>query len=798
MDTLSYFNLKVKKLKTINNRITLRKNFLDEICDKIIISNSRTLVLETFYSKTEAFVDFNYKYFLIYFLIHVIYFFLLGPVINIFLIPFLGIRQLINMKFIGYDGPSIIHIFQWMATGINIIIYFYFTITNKNEKPYFQSLSEFEIIICVIVLFIRILIISIRYGFTHENIMKLRYKKLLKNLEGREYILSGWRDVDASTLDLEIKYSIIRLQIESDFLNYNTMSHLEDYTIENLVSDCVFKDLNLNNHNRKGDFKNSNNNKNDDSIFIPKKIIEFPIIKYKNNNIIGKENNIEMENFKNNDDKNKININEDQSIKKNNSRDIDHKTYSKLIPFLKKIKIIKENNYNPVKFWEEQITHYQINNYEENYNTINNNNYTENRNNENINIDLKKSITLKKLIRDLGKKMGKVKDQSAIIFKKVDSNLQIDEYGLPIYLRKADFELFLINFPGRILTREIILLSKENNKPYFIIFIISLIILHSLIPIFFRIIREEIAIGNTSLEMYIILSTTINTTITFMVSMIFVEIGGNDYSRKLLFLRCLSSMINPDKLRINNAYQSMRYLPLINYFCPKNLKTWFNMRLLALDIGKRYLKKVEFYASIFFAIYAIITGILLLGLFDFLRFLSIKEYPLLYIMGFTQSAITFMVLYRMITLGANVNEYFKIHRSEISSIKFKIFDVINNFEKWKKMKIYFDPYLEKAKDFYYYCVMYHRLKTQDEIKFDINNGINFPNPYNENEFKDYLIKLTEEYSKIMEELELQKEINSLKLLGITLNYELVNLFNSAFVGLFFSIFQKFFQPAKEI
>lgn len=388
--------------------------------------------------------------------------------------------------------------------------------------------------------------------------------------------------------------------------------------------------------------------------------------------------------------------------------------------------------------------------------------------------------------------MGQAKDQSAIIFKKVDQNLLIEEYGLPIYLRKSDLELFLVDFPGRILTREIILLSKEMLKPYFIIFITILIMLHSFIPIIFRMVKMESPLGNSVLEAYLVIFTAMITTATFMISMIFVEIGGNDYSRKLYFLQCLSSMINPDKLRVDN--QTMRYVPLINYFCPKNLKTWFHMRLLALDIGQRYMKKIELYASVFLAIYFLVIGVLLLGLFDFLKFLDVNEYPLIYLMGGTQSAITFIVLYRMVTLGAKVNEYFKIHRSELSLIKFKIFDVINNYEKWKKMRIFFDPYLEKAKDYYYYCVMYHRLKTEDEKKEDIDNGKSIPNPYNDGEFVEHLKSLVEEYSKLMEELELQEEMSSLKLLGITVNYELVALFNSGFTFLFFSIFQKFLQP----
>ena len=329
------------------------------------------------------------------------------------------------------------------------------------------------------------------------------------------------------------------------------------------------------------------------------------------------------------------------------------------------------------------------------------------------------------------------------------------------------------------------------TKPYFIIFIIILIIIHSFIPIIYRLSKGISALGNSSIEIYFTIITTIFNIAIFIISMIFVEIGGNDYNRKLYFLKCLSSMINPDRLRVQIL--PIRYVPLINYFCPKNLKTWFYIRLLALDIGKRYMKRIELYASSFLFIYGLFLGILLLGLFDFLKILSIDKYPLLYYMGFAQSGITFIVIYRMMYLGAKVNEYFKIHRSEISLIKFKILDVINNFQKWKKMNAYFDPYLEKTKDFYYYCAMYYKLKSEEDINDDKNNGFKIPNPSYEEEFLEYLKNLTEEYSNLIEELELQEEINSIKLLGFTLNQELVSLFNSAFIGLGISLIQKFLQ-----
>ena len=131
--------------------------------------------------------------------------------------------------------PSIMHIMFWLANSVNVGIFFFLTLTHKGDKPYFQSFGAFELIICIITLVVRIFIISLRYGYTHVDKMALRYGNFSDNVERREYIVNGWRNVDSATLDLEIKYSIVRLQIESSFFNYNTMSHVENFAIEKLA-----------------------------------------------------------------------------------------------------------------------------------------------------------------------------------------------------------------------------------------------------------------------------------------------------------------------------------------------------------------------------------------------------------------------------------------------------------------------------------------------------------------------------------------------------------------------------------
>ena len=105
------------------------------------------------------------------------------------------------------------------------------------------------------------------------------------------------------------------------------------------------------------------------------------------------------------------------------------------------------------------------------------------------------------------------------------------------------------------------------------------------------------------------------------------------------------------------------------------------------------------------------------------------------------------------------------------------------------MTSYVDSHLEKIKDFYYYCILYHRLKTSEEKKNDLKSSIFYPNPENPGEFVEYLKSLSEEYNKIIEQIQFLEEKSCLRILGFKLSNELLGQFYFGVITLLYSLGQ---------
>lgn len=852
----------------------------------IIISQSRTLIFEAFTSNTEAFVKFNFRHFVKYFFYHLMFFLVLGPIFSLILIPIEGYKKLQVMGLIGLSSSFFSQIIVYLAGMPNLILYIYFKFYFKNPdnstECYISLFYEIELIFCWIAIFIRSFIIGARYGYTNEEKIELRKRgfEVPNKVFIREFVITGWRNLTPETLDIEIKYAIVRNEIETNFFYYNSFTLLNNIWLKRLSTENFYDMLESENRFSKDQVKqinsemyslkrmySSNMSKKKDIIAKGQNIkssIELSL-QNKNNSISKKkskakydtkvsnllesharggkaipnnfiilgsneekkqnktdnvnnydnENDFDKNNFKENNIFNKESDKEQQmqSIPYVESqglgREMDHKKYSKILPFLIDLKNEKVKKFDFNKALLKEIRRFKANfcsqedikidNKDDisNINTpdpkyLSKINTLENIENLDVNNNDKKnklSIHYFRLIRNMAQKMSRFRDSSAIIFKKIDHEKCPEEADLPSYMHRPDLDLFLLDLPARIYIRELILLSKDKIKPYFMYLLTCVIIMHSFIPMFYRWYLGVKVLGENIVEIYLIFINFLIKNYLYLISMLFVEIGGNDFERKKYVLESLSSMITPNKMRIDNI--RFRYLPLINIFCPLNLKTWLNMRVLALDIGKRYFKRIELYSSIFLFVYGIITAILLLGIYELLKVLKFEDHKLLYIMGLSESFISFLVLYRMLYLGADINSFFKRHINELNINKSKINDVIQNFHKWRKLNSYVDSHLEKAKDFYYYCILYHQVKSKEQIENDVAIGKVIPNPLHEEQFIEYLKNLCEVYSQIAEEIQVHEEENSLRLLGFKLNNELLAQFYFALLTLVFSLLQKF-------
>lgn len=702
--------------------------FLEEMRDKVEISQGRGKMYDLFLSRDEANVLFDYNKFSKFFIYHLLFFFVLGPILGIILIPIEGIEMVLNMGFLGFNFGFFLQFLIFCAGGLNLyltIFYKYYYEYNGKVGGMLQYLEISELIFCLIAILIRILIIAFRYGYTSDYNIQQRYKGKVDT--STEFLITGWRQITSKTIDIEVFYSIIRQQIDIEFYLFNFFSYIDKEWIERLCSE---------------EYHNINDNKT---------------LKIDVNQIISQEKQI----------KSVI----DKVL-------IDSKQYSQLKPFLSKIK-------NERKLKSNQKSQSSVKNINDNKGNnpeqLIKNSTNSSTNNKSSNKKNHKG-PMSKAYNDLIFKMSSKMKNTGNYFS--NPYHREDESCLPFYMRKPSFKILSFDFPGRILTREILFLSRQQSSPVFFYFVTIFIILHSFIPMIYRYSTSKPPFGETALEIYMIIINFLMQIFVFMVSCLFIESGGNDYARREFCLQSLSALITPDKYFLKTPF---KLYPTINFICPKNLKSWIYLRLLIMDVGLRYMKRVELYASTFLFFYAVLVITLVLGNLDILKGFNFNTYPVFFIMGYAETFIVFLCLYRMMLVGARVNSYFEKHKCELEYIKSTYKYLLLNWEIWKEMSSYVNPYLQSTKMMYYFCLYYSKTSTKEELEFNKLNDHFIPS--NEEEFKQLLVFMIENIDYSLERLELEEKVRPVKLLGITINNDLMTQFYIAIITLLYTIIQ---------
>jgi hypothetical protein len=734
------------KHTTMNNNE--RTKFLDEMKENYEISQARGKIHNVYLLREETYVQFSYFYFFKFLIYHILFFFTFGPIFGLLLIPFEGYYMVKNMGFIGISSTSINQYLTYLACAPNIIFRLY---CNSNESLTWELLDLSEMIFCNLAVIVRCFIIGFRYGFTNKSQIEKRYLKEIPDLK-REYIIFGWRFIEPSLIDIEVQDSLVRTNVDAETFKFNFLSQCYDEWIKRLTCDNYYKTI--------------------DKSFL--KRMYYP----------DSSNREIEEEFTNQLRKNEVLL--------------DKNIYSTLTPFLNKVKTEKEltqfysNNKDYSEnssFIDKNIKSINCSNEEyfkkPEYLQIKNNNFPSSGNERLDNIRIRESYKLS--IKKLAK-----------VFNSIRSNedrritYPVEQKKLPFYLRTPKVEEIFFDYPGRLIMRELMYLSRVRTSKLFTYFVGILIFLHSFIAVIYRWIYFNKPFGHGWVDFFCIIYNILVFIVVFYASMLFVEIGGNDYSRRLFCMKALSAMITPDKSLLSSVF---KLIPTINFFCPVNLNSWFNTRLLSMDIGLRFMKRMELYANSFLITYLLIVVFLLLGNFGILKNFNFENYPVLFLVGYTQAWIFCFVIYRMMLLGVKLNNYFQIHKSELSYIKSTIKYILMNWEIFMNMSTYVNPYLTKAKEFYHHCQEYHRKFSTEKIYEHRLYGTKIPK--SDEEFKEYMQKLIECYDVIIERIELEETSKPVKLIGFKIDSDFMKDFYITVVTLLVSLFQYVFIDNKD-
>ena len=162
-------------------------------------------LLKECYKRAEYSINFHFSHFFFSLITHFLYFMVLGPFLDLFLIPIVGLKKVRNMFFIGNTPGFYFQTLSWLLYVTSMIIYIFFPD---------EEVSTTLIIILTLLSLSRIFVISTRYGYTSPIRMRLMNSPLSLELLQNEYVVPGFTHINPGVVIDEIKAAYWRLNIE--------------------------------------------------------------------------------------------------------------------------------------------------------------------------------------------------------------------------------------------------------------------------------------------------------------------------------------------------------------------------------------------------------------------------------------------------------------------------------------------------------------------------------------------------------------------------------------------------------
>ena len=171
-------------------------------------------------------VKFNIRNFLKYMILHLLYFFIFGPFIML-LSPLIGTILLKNMQLNPvYGSTNINQIIQYTFIMLSGILYFF------TEVGPFKSI---EIVMFSMSVFVRILTISNKYGYSSDAFINIMRTRIMTKEEcANELILGPWLKNDEGIINYELQNAIMRLNIDGLIFYFDFISDCDEILKEKL------------------------------------------------------------------------------------------------------------------------------------------------------------------------------------------------------------------------------------------------------------------------------------------------------------------------------------------------------------------------------------------------------------------------------------------------------------------------------------------------------------------------------------------------------------------------------------
>ena len=315
-------------------------------------------------------------------------------------------------------------------------------------------------------------------------------------------------------------------------------------------------------------------------------------------------------------------------------------------------------------------------------------------------------------------------------------------------------------YKGDTILREITLLESAMYRFPWIIFIITGI--RIVIQITIKIYTISVNKATGTQVIFEVLFLCIEIVIVFIIhtaNLAFVYAGSGDFKRKLFQMKILQSLITPEK---DEDFIFSNFFPTLNAWCTVNLRSWVQLRALCLDLGKKYTYRIFIYSAGFVVAYVLFFVFIVLSMFSFVNY----ELPLtVYVTGMFDTVIVFGLILQMFRLGAQINNHYNTHKGVFLRIKKTLWEAKNNY----------DGFMEVSSNFSFSSKLYaEMLKMTEQLQDD------------KIKYLDDCISLID---MIIQGLDYDREINPLKIVGITASDQILASFYTGIASFLFAFGQ---------
>jgi len=161
---------------------------------------------------------FKHRVFGKFLLIHLLYFFCLGPFI-IILQPIFGRNLLYNLGFVGFTSTNLLQTSHWASVVL------YFTIYYGTETV---GLEFIEVYMVVLNILLAILMMSSKYAYQSDSALKLIHTTTLNYADRtHDSVFTRWKSQTDEIIEEEVQSAILRLEIDSSLFFFKFLSKIE-------------------------------------------------------------------------------------------------------------------------------------------------------------------------------------------------------------------------------------------------------------------------------------------------------------------------------------------------------------------------------------------------------------------------------------------------------------------------------------------------------------------------------------------------------------------------------------------